>query len=60
MRASVERVAVSALKLPTEREPESDGTETWDATTMVVVECASEGLTGIAARFRVRRADAPA
>jgi len=48
MRAhKVERVAVKALKLETEQQPESDGTITWDATTMVLVECSANGVTGL-------------
>jgi L-alanine-DL-glutamate epimerase-like enolase superfamily enzyme len=38
---------VSAYRVPTEGGPESDGTAVWDATTMVLVEIAAAGKTGI-------------
>jgi L-alanine-DL-glutamate epimerase-like enolase superfamily enzyme len=44
--AVVERVDVSAYEIPTDG-PESDGTLTWDATTIVVVEAHGGGRTGI-------------
>ena len=44
--ATVERVSVSAFKIPTD-EPESDGTLEWDSTTLVVVQLESEGVNGI-------------
>jgi L-alanine-DL-glutamate epimerase-like enolase superfamily enzyme len=44
--AAVDRIAVSAYKIPTE-EPESDGTLAWDATTLVVVEVSGGGATGL-------------
>ena len=44
--AAVERVDVSAYTIPTD-EPESDGTFEWDQTTIVVVEVAAGGETGL-------------
>jgi L-alanine-DL-glutamate epimerase-like enolase superfamily enzyme len=44
--AAVERVDVSAFTIPTD-EPESDGTLEWDETTIVVVEVAAGGETGL-------------
>ncbi len=44
--AAVEDVAVSAYEIPTDA-PESDGTLAWDSTTLVVVEIAAAGSTGI-------------
>jgi len=44
--AAVEDVRVAAYTVPTD-EPESDGTATWDATTIVVVEVSAGGETGI-------------
>jgi hypothetical protein len=43
---AVERVDVSAYSIPTE-EPESDGTLEWEETTIVVVELAVGGETGL-------------
>jgi L-alanine-DL-glutamate epimerase-like enolase superfamily enzyme len=43
---NIERLDVSAYTIPTE-EPESDGTLTWDATTVVTVEVTAEGRTGL-------------
>jgi L-alanine-DL-glutamate epimerase-like enolase superfamily enzyme len=44
--AAVERVEVSAYRVPTD-EPESDGTLEWDATTAIVVEVQAGGETGL-------------
>src|SRR6185503_1138874 len=44
--APVERVAVSAYEIPTD-ELESDGTLEWGSTTIVVVEVAAGGQTGL-------------
>ncbi len=44
--ASVDRLDVSAYRIPTDF-PESDGTATWDATTIVVVEAHAGGATGV-------------
>jgi L-alanine-DL-glutamate epimerase-like enolase superfamily enzyme len=44
--APVERVTVSAYKIPTDF-PESDGTYQWDATTMVLVEISAGDRQGI-------------
>ena len=43
---TVERVDVAGYEFPLE-EPEADGTLTWDATTMVIVEASAEGATGV-------------
>lgn len=42
----VERVDVSAYRIPTDRRPESDGTAVWDGTTMVLVEIEAGGARG--------------
>ncbi len=44
--ALVDRVEVAAYVIPTDA-PESDGTFTWDRTTLVVVQATSEGITGL-------------
>jgi L-alanine-DL-glutamate epimerase-like enolase superfamily enzyme len=44
---SIERLDVRVCRLPTETPQESDGTATWDATTMVIAEARSSGVTGI-------------
>ncbi len=43
--AGVRRVTASAFRIPTDR-PESDGTFTWDATTLVLVEITAADTTG--------------
>jgi len=43
---AVERLAVSAYEIPTD-EPESDGTLEWESTTLVLVEVAAGGESGI-------------
>lgn len=43
--AAVRRVTTSAFRIPTDR-PESDGTFTWDATTLVLVEMSADDATG--------------
>src|SRR5919199_4333050 len=43
---AVERVAVSAYKIPTDR-PEADGTYAWDSTTLVLVEARAGGRRGL-------------
>ena len=40
------KLDVSAYTVPTDR-PEADGTFSWDATTLVVVEIADGGATGL-------------
>jgi hypothetical protein len=45
--APIERIDVSVYRIPTEEQPESDGTLTWDHTTAVVVEAAAGGLAGL-------------
>lgn len=44
--APIERIDVSAYRIPTET-PESDGTLTWNATTLVLVEAHVGNVTGI-------------
>jgi L-alanine-DL-glutamate epimerase-like enolase superfamily enzyme len=44
--AAVGRVAASAYSIPTDA-PEADGTYSWDRTTLVVVEVAAGGATGL-------------
>lgn len=44
---AIESVTARAYTIPTEQQPESDGTLEWDATTMVYVEIAAGGETGI-------------
>jgi L-alanine-DL-glutamate epimerase-like enolase superfamily enzyme len=43
---SIERCRTAAFRIPTDA-PESDGTLTWDATTLVVVEISGGGETGL-------------
>src|SRR6185437_13452364 len=45
--ARIDRLEVRACNLETESGPESDGTATWDSTTMVIVQPRSEGITGL-------------
>lgn len=45
--APIERVDVSVYRIPTEDQPESDGTLAWDHTTLVVAEVAAGGLAGL-------------
>src|SRR4051812_21693491 len=42
----IDTLEVSAYRVPTD-EPESDGTLTWDATTIVIVEVGAGGRTGL-------------
>ena len=42
----IEEVLVSAYTIPTDA-PESDGTLTWDKTTIVLVEISTGGTTGL-------------
>ncbi len=42
----VDRVTVSAYRIPTDRQPESDGTAIWNATTLVLVEIDAGGKRG--------------
>jgi L-alanine-DL-glutamate epimerase-like enolase superfamily enzyme len=44
--APLERIEARAFRVPTENGPESDGTATWDATTMVIVEAGAAGVVG--------------
>jgi L-alanine-DL-glutamate epimerase-like enolase superfamily enzyme len=43
----LERLVVSAYRVPTDQPHESDGTIVWDSTTLVLVEAAAGGKTGI-------------
>ena len=43
---SIGKIAVSCYKVPTDA-PEGDGTFDWEATTLVVVEIAADGCTGL-------------
>jgi L-alanine-DL-glutamate epimerase-like enolase superfamily enzyme len=45
--APIERIDVSVYRIPTEKQPESDGTLEWDHTVVVVAEPAAGGLTGL-------------
>jgi L-alanine-DL-glutamate epimerase-like enolase superfamily enzyme len=47
MPARIEQIATRVCRIPTENGPESDGTATWDATTIVLVEARAAGITGI-------------
>jgi hypothetical protein len=42
----IDRVAARAFRIPADA-PEADGTIAWDATTMVVVDIAADGVTGL-------------
>ena len=42
----VEDLAVSVYRIPTDARAESDGTYTWDSTTLVLVEARAGGLVG--------------
>jgi L-alanine-DL-glutamate epimerase-like enolase superfamily enzyme len=44
--SAVERLTVSGFRVPTDK-PEADGTASWSATTVIVVELAAGGCTGI-------------
>ncbi len=44
-RAPVDRLSVSAYRVPTDR-PESDGTARWESTTVVLVEVEADGVVG--------------
>jgi L-alanine-DL-glutamate epimerase-like enolase superfamily enzyme len=45
--AFIDAVQARAYKIPTEQQPESDGTLEWDSTTMVYAEITAGGQTGI-------------
>jgi L-alanine-DL-glutamate epimerase-like enolase superfamily enzyme len=45
--AAIEAVEVTAYQIPTATESESDGTLTWDSTSVVVVEVHADGHTGL-------------
>ena len=47
MGPAIERLDVSVYTVPTEGGPESDGTLTWNHTSVVLVEAAAEGATGL-------------
>ncbi|HZS55362.1 MAG TPA: enolase C-terminal domain-like protein [Bryobacteraceae bacterium] len=38
---------VSAYTVPTDKQPESDGTAEWNSTTIVIIELTSQGITGL-------------
>ena len=42
----IDRLTVSAYKIPTDPAPESDGTAIWDSTTLVLVEIEAGGVLG--------------
>jgi hypothetical protein len=44
---AIERLDVSAYTVPTDSQPESDGTYTWDKTTIVIVEASAGGKRGL-------------
>ncbi len=44
---TVEHLAVSAYRIPTDTPVESDGTFEWNATTLVLVELTAGGITGV-------------
>jgi L-alanine-DL-glutamate epimerase-like enolase superfamily enzyme len=50
----VEGLKVSAYEVPTETQPESDGTLEWDSTTLVLVEAEGGGRTGIGYTYASR------
>jgi L-alanine-DL-glutamate epimerase-like enolase superfamily enzyme len=52
---NVERVDAAAYTVPTEQ-PESDGTHSWDSTTMVIVQIGAGGRTGIGYTYTNRAA----
>ena len=45
--AAIEAVDVSAYQIPTATDEESDGTLTWNSTSVVVVEVHADGHTGL-------------
>jgi L-alanine-DL-glutamate epimerase-like enolase superfamily enzyme len=47
VRNSIRSAAVSAFRIPTEQPEESDGTATWNSTTLVVVEMHAENVSGL-------------
>jgi L-alanine-DL-glutamate epimerase-like enolase superfamily enzyme len=51
----IDRVSVDAFKVPTDG-PEADGTLEWDSTTLVVVEVAAGGCTGLGFSYTTRAA----
>ena len=49
---AIEKVDAKAYRIPTEQQPEeSDGTLTWNATTLVVVHVRAGGVTGMGASY---------
>ena len=44
---AIDRVDTRVLRLPTARVPETDGTASWSATTMVLVELSAAGVLGL-------------
>src|ERR1043166_1111017 len=43
----IERISVRAIRMPTVRAPETDGTAEWSSTTMVLVELGAAGVHGL-------------
>lgn len=58
VRAAVEDVDVQVLEVPTEHQPESDGTLEWRSTTVVVVEARAAGETGLGITYAAPAAGA--
>lgn len=54
----LERLEVSAYRVPTDEPHESDGTIQWDATTLVLVEAAGGGETGLGYTYAAAAAGA--
>jgi L-alanine-DL-glutamate epimerase-like enolase superfamily enzyme len=54
----LERLLVSAYRVPTDRPHESDGTIEWDSTTLVLVEAAAGGETGLGYTYAAAAAGA--
>jgi hypothetical protein len=48
--AEIASGTISAFRIPTE-EPQSDGTATWDSTTVIIVELSADGLTDLDIRM---------
>lgn len=53
--AGIEDIRVGAYRVPTEQ-PESDGTLSWDSTTLVLAEIMAGGVTGIGYTYAARSA----
>jgi L-alanine-DL-glutamate epimerase-like enolase superfamily enzyme len=55
MGPSIERLAVSAYKIPTDK-PEADGTIAWDSTTVVIVQAEAGGCRGLGLSYASKAA----